>query len=109
MLFGRRAAYVEQLMSNRSGPARLHSMAKNNRRHRPRRKTYAQQAEECRRMAEVCAEEFRDGYLKLAAEYELRAGRAVGRLMPIMKSSAFCVAVIAIPVKPTGYCDAMPV
>jgi hypothetical protein len=40
----------------------------------PRPKTYAKRAEECRWLAGVCPEHFREYYLKLAAEYELLAG-----------------------------------
>jgi hypothetical protein len=36
-------------------------------------KPYAERAEECRRLAEVCPEHLRDSYLDLAAEYELLA------------------------------------
>jgi len=35
-----------------------------------REKAYAKRAEECRRLAEVCPEHLRQGYLDLAAEYE---------------------------------------
>jgi hypothetical protein len=42
--------------------------------HRPRSKTYAKRAEECRWLASVSPEQFREYYLKLAAEYELLAG-----------------------------------
>jgi hypothetical protein len=37
----------------------------------PTGKTYAKRAEECRWLARVCPEEFREDYLKLATEYEL--------------------------------------
>jgi hypothetical protein len=37
----------------------------------PTRKTNAKWAEECRWRASVCQKEFRDDYLKMAAEYEL--------------------------------------
>jgi hypothetical protein len=40
----------------------------------PTGKTYAKRAEECRWLASVCPEQFREDYLKLAAEYELLAG-----------------------------------
>ena len=40
----------------------------------PNGKTYAKRAEECRWLATVCPKEFREDYLKLAAEYELLAG-----------------------------------
>jgi len=40
---------------------------------RPTGKTYAKRAEECRWLANVCPEELRDDYLKLAVEYELLA------------------------------------
>ena len=36
----------------------------------PQSKTYAERAEECRRLAKVCPEHFRDSYLEMAAEYE---------------------------------------
>jgi hypothetical protein len=42
----------------------------------PTGKTYAKRAEECRWLATVCPQEFRDDYLKLAVEYELLAGVA---------------------------------
>jgi len=35
-----------------------------------REKAYAKRAEECRQFAKVCAEDLRQGYLELAAEYE---------------------------------------
>ena len=35
-----------------------------------REMAYAKRAEECRRLAEVCPEHLRQGYLDLAAEYE---------------------------------------
>jgi len=35
-----------------------------------REKAYAKRAEECRRLAEVCPEHLRQGYLDLATEYE---------------------------------------
>jgi len=39
----------------------------------PTGKTYAKRAEECRWLAAVCPQEFREDYLKLADEYELLA------------------------------------
>ena len=39
----------------------------------PTGETYAKRAEECRWLANVCPEEDRDDYLKLAVEYELLA------------------------------------
>jgi len=39
-------------------------------------KTFAKRAEECRRLAEVCPEHLREGYLKLGAEYEQLAKKA---------------------------------
>ena len=41
-----------------------------------REKAYAKRAEECRRLAEVCPEHLRQGYLDLAAEYEQLAKKA---------------------------------
>ena len=35
---------------------------------------YSKRAEECRWLASVCPAQFREEYLKLAAEYELLAG-----------------------------------
>jgi hypothetical protein len=39
----------------------------------PTGKSNAKRAEECRWLATVCPKEFREDYLKLAAEYELLA------------------------------------
>jgi len=43
----------------------------------PRGKTYAERAEECRVLAEVCPAHLRQSYLELAAAYEqlAKAGR----------------------------------
>jgi hypothetical protein len=40
----------------------------------PTLKNYSKRAEECRWLASVCPAQFREEYLKLAAEYELLAG-----------------------------------
>jgi hypothetical protein len=39
-------------------------------------KTYAERAEECRRVAKLCPEKLRESYLEMAAEYERLAKEA---------------------------------